>query len=134
MSNPTFRHGPIGFEVATSVEQFRLVAINADGKAEYAGADGPVFGAVTEKRDASDVFSSKDVAVHYGTAAVKLRVTGGDATAIKAGAPVFAAADGYAAGTGTVQVGVAARDGADDRVLTVLNGLPHVGAPVGAGE
>lgn len=131
MSNPTFRHGPIGFEVATSVEQFRLVAVNAEGKVEHAGADGPVFGAVTEKRDAANVMSTKDVAVHYGVAAVKLRVAGGDATAIKAGSPVFAAADGYASAAGTVKVGVAARDGSDDRVLTVLNGLPHAVAPSG---
>lgn len=132
MSNPTFRHGPIGYPVATSVDQFRLVAINADGNVEYASADGPVFGAVTEKRDASSVFSSKDVAVHYGTAAVKLHVAGGDATGIKAGDPVFAAADGYAAATGTVQVGVAAWNGEGDRVLTVLNKLPHAVAPTGA--
>lgn len=129
MSNPTFRHGPIGYPVATDVDQFRLVTINSEGKVEHAGADGPVFGAVTEKRDASNVLSAKDVAVHYGTAAVKLRVAGGDATSIKAGAPVYAAADGYAAATGTVQVGVAAWDGEGDRVLTVLNGLPAAEAP-----
>ena len=70
--------------------------------------------------------SAKDVAVHYGTAAVKLRVDGGGAAAaaIKAGDAVFAAADGKVAATGTVQVGVAAWNGEDDRVLTVLNGLP----------
>lgn len=130
MSNPTFRHGPIGFPVATAIEQFRLVSVNAEGKVEHAGADGPVFGAVTEKRDASNVMSSPDVAVHYGTAAVKLRVDG-DATAIKAGDPVYAADNGYAAASGTVQVGIAARNGEDDRVLTVLNGLPHAAAPAG---
>lgn len=132
MSNPTFRHGPIGYPVETIVEQFRLVAINAEGNVTHASAEGPVFGAVTENRDASNVFSSKDVAVHYGVSAVKLRVAGGDATAIKAGSPVFAAADGHASGTGTVQVGVAARDGEDDRVLTVLNGLPSAVSPSGA--
>lgn len=130
MSNPTFRHGPIGFPVATAVEQFRLVSINADGKVEHAAAEGPVFGAVTEKRDASNVMSSPDVSVHYGTAAVKLRVDG-DASGIKAGDPVFAAANGHAAASGSVQVGVAARDGEGDRVLTVLNGLPHAAAPAG---
>lgn len=138
MSNPTFRHGPIGYGVVNTVDQFRLVRLvpgekpGNDAKVEYADADGPVFGAVTEKRDANDVMSSKDVAVHYGTAAVKLRVAGGDATAIKAGAPVYAAADGYAAATGTVQVGVAAWNGEGDRVLTVLNGLPQAAAPTGA--
>lgn len=123
MSNPTFRQGPIGFEVAAAVEQFRLVTVNADGKVEHAGAEGPVFGAVTEKRDAADPRSSEQVAVHYGVAAVKLEVEG-DATAINAGAPVFAAADGKASDVGTVQVGVAARSGEGTRVLVVLNGLP----------
>lgn len=127
MSNPTFRQGPIGFEVESKIEQFRLVTVNENGKVEHASADGAVFGAVTEKRDAENHASSNQVAVHYGVAAVKIEVDG-DAAAIKAGAPVFAAADGKAAATGTIQVGVAARDGADTRVLTVLNGLPHSGA------
>lgn len=126
MSNPTFRQGPIGFEVESKVDQFRLVTVNENGKVEHASADGAVFGAVTEKRDAESHFSSNQVAVHYGVAAVKLEVDG-DATAINAGAPVFAAADGKASATGTVQVGVAARSGTDTRVLTVLNGLPVSG-------
>jgi len=134
MSNPTYRHGPIGYGVVNTVDQFRLAKLvpgtkpGADVKVEFAGATGPVFGAVTERRDATNVMSAKDVAVHYGTSAVKLRVVGGDATAIKAGSPVFAAADGYVAATGTVLVGVAAWNGEDDRVLTVLNGLPAAGA------
>lgn len=138
MSNPTFRHGPISYGVVNTVDQFRLVRLvpgdkpGNDVKVEFASAEGPVFGVVTEKRDAANVMSSSSVAVHYGESGVKLRVAGGDATGIKAGSPVFAAADGYAASTGTVQVGVAAWNGEGDTVLTVLNKLPHAVVPTGA--
>lgn len=124
MSNPTFVQGPITFEAAQSLEKFTLVAVNSDGKVAPATAAGPVFGAVTEKADPALTTLPSHIAVHYGVAAVKLKVAGGDATGIKAGAAVFAAADGEVSATGTVKVGVAARDGEGDRVLTVLNGLP----------
>ena len=120
MSNPTFRSGPITFEAAAKLEKFRLVTI-ADGKVKHADATGGVFGAVTEKADPNNNALPTNIAVHIGPASVKLEVDGGDASAIKAGAAVFAAADGKVAATGTVQVGVAAWDGEGDRVLTVLN-------------
>lgn len=129
MSNPTFVSGPISFPAAVALEKFRLVTVNADGALEYAGAAGPVFGAVTEKADPANHALPTTVAVHYGTSAVKLTVAGGDAAAIKAGDGVFAAANGEAAATGTVLVGVAARDGDGTRVVTVLNQLPA--APAG---
>lgn len=132
MSNPTFKHGPITFPAAQSLEKFTLVTVNADGAVAPAGATGAVFGAVTEKADPENAALPTDIAVHYGTAVVKLRVAGGDATGIKAGAAVFAAAAGEAAATGTVQVGVAARNGEGDRVLTVLNNLPTAAAAAGA--
>ncbi|MFR9870195.1 hypothetical protein ACL1AW_12220 [Corynebacterium striatum] len=120
MSNPTFRSGPITLEAAAKLEKFRLVTV-ADGKVKHAAATGGVFGAVTEKADPKNNALPTNIAVHIGPAAVKLEVDGGDAKAIKAGAAVFAAADGKVAATGTVQVGVAAWDGEGDRVLTVLN-------------
>lgn len=120
MSNPTFRSGPITFEAAAKLEKFRLVTV-ADGKVKHAAATGGVFGAVTEKADPNNNALPTNIAVHIGPASVKLEVDGGDASAIKAGAAVFAAADGKVAATGTVQVGVAAWDGEGDRVLTVLN-------------
>ncbi|MGZ0652235.1 hypothetical protein [Corynebacterium striatum] len=120
MSNPTFRSGPITFEAAAKLEKFRLVTV-ADGKVKHAAATGGVFGAVTEKADPKNNALPTNIAVHIGPAAVKLEVDGGDAKAIKAGAAVFAAADGKVAATGTVQVGVAAWDGEGDLVLTVLN-------------
>lgn len=120
MSNPTFRSGPITFEAAAKLEKFRLVTVE-DGKVKHAAATGGVFGAVTEKADPKNNALPTNIAVHIGPAAVKLEVDGGDAKAIKAGAAVFAAADGKVAATGTVQVGVAAWDGEGDRVLTVLN-------------
>lgn len=126
MSNPVYRLGPITKEAATKVEQGRLVTIDGEGKVKHAAASGAIFGAVTEKRDPDNVLSAKTVAVHYGPAVVRLAVEG-DAAAIKAGAAVYAAADGKAAASGEVQVGVAVEDGANDRVLTVLNSLPIAG-------
>lgn len=128
MSNPTFVQGPITFPAAQTLEKFTLVTVNADGALEPAATDGAIFGAVTEKADPKNNALPTHVAVHYGVSAVKLKVAGGDATAIKAGAAVFAAANGEVAASGSVQVGVAAWDGAGDRVLTVLNGLPAAAA------
>lgn len=126
MSNPVYRLGPITKEVASKVEQGRLVTVDGEGKVKHAGAEGAIFGAVTEKRDPESVLSAKTVAVHYGPAVVRLAVAG-EAKEIKAGAAVFAAADGKAAKSGSVQVGVAVEDGENGRVLTVLNSLPVVG-------
>lgn len=117
MSNPTFRSGPISFNVAEDVNQFRLVTVTKDG-VKHAGAEGAVFGAVSETRKAAD---GLNVAVHYGVAAVKIET----ADEFAAGDAVFAAADGKAAKTGTVQAGVAARPSRDGFVVTILNGLPH---------
>ncbi len=125
MSNPTFRQGPITFPIASDVEKFRLVTVNAEGKIAHAAADGAIFGAVTEKgRLAPEAAGAPDLAVHYGVAAVKLETT----DAIKAGAAVYAAADGKVAASGTVQVGVAVRATENKKTLTVLNGLPHAAA------
>ncbi|EGT5594916.1 hypothetical protein B7O34_10215 [Corynebacterium striatum] len=120
MSNPTFVQGPFTYPAAAKLEKFRLVTI-ADGKVKHAAATGGVFGAVTEKADPKNNALPTNIAVHTGPAAVKLEVDGGDASAIKAGAAVFAAADGKVAATGTVQVGVAVWDGEGDRVLTRLS-------------
>lgn len=125
MSNPVYTGGPIGYEAATRVEKGHLVAIK-DGKVKHAGAEGAIFGAVTEIADPKDQLRPDNVAVHYGNVAVKL-VVDGDAKAIKAGAAVFAATDGKAAATGTVQVGVAVRDGENGKILTILNNLPVAG-------
>ena len=127
MSNPVFTGGPIGFEVASKVEKGHLVAANAEGKVAHAGAEGGILGAVTEIADPSTVLRPDDVAVHYGTSAVKLVAAGGDASVFKIGDAVFAAANGEVADTGTIQVGVAVRNGENGKVLTVLNGLPVAG-------
>ncbi|MCT1819367.1 hypothetical protein M3B96_10495 [Corynebacterium propinquum] len=128
MSNPTFVQGPISCEVAQRVEKFTLVTLGDDGKIKPAGATGPVFGAVTEIGAPKSTGGKPDlkpdhVAVHYGPAAVKLKVAGGDASAFKPGKAVYAAANGEVSATGTSAIGVAVR-AAGDRVLTVLNGLP----------
>lgn len=127
MSNPTFVQGPITFEAAEKLEKFTLVTVNGEGKIAPAGATGGVIGAVTEIADPDNAAKPNHVAVHYGPAAVKLLVDGGDATAIKAGAAVFAAANGRVAAAGDVKVGIAVRDGEGERVLTVLNSLPAAG-------
>ena len=127
MSNPTFVQGPITFEAAEKLEKFTLVTVNGEGKIAPAGATGGGFGAVTEIADPDNAAKPNHVAVHYGPAAVKLLVDGGDATAIKAGAAVFAAANGRVAAAGDVKVGIAVRDGEGERVLTVLNSLPTAG-------
>jgi len=125
MSNPTFRHGPIGFDIANDLDKFRLVAVNGDGKIEYAKATGPVFGAITEQGRVDPIApGTTNIAVHYGVAAVKLETNG----SVKAGAAVFSAADGKVAATGTVQVGVAVRATEDGKTLTILNNLPFAGA------
>lgn len=128
MSNPTFRSGPISFPAKTDLRKFRLVKITADG-AEHAAATGPVFGAVTTSASASPASTTDDnvlhigdpnsAAVHIGPATVPLEVDG-DAAAIAPGAAVYAAADGKVAATGTVVVGVAARNGAGTTVKTTL--------------
>lgn len=125
MSNPTFRSGPIGFPIAEDTEKFRLVTIDKDGKIKHAAASGAVFGAVTETGRIKPEFAgAPTISVHYGVAAVKLETI----DTIKAGAAVFAAADGKVASTGSVQVGVAVRATADGLTLTILNGLPTAGA------
>lgn len=125
MSNPTFRSGPISFEIETDTEKFRLVTLGENGKIKHADAAGAVFGAVTESgRVEPQEPGASTIAVHYGDTAVKLETTG----AIKAGAAVFAAADGKASATGTVQVGVAVRATENNKTLTILNQLPAVAA------
>lgn len=122
MSNPTFVQGPITFEASARIEKFTLVTIDDDGKVKPAGADTSVFGAVTEIADPSITTKPTNIAVHYGSAAVKLRAS--DASAFKAGAPVYAGTDGTVSTSGALKVGVAVRAGEDGKVLTVLNGLP----------
>lgn len=125
MSNPTFRSGPISFPIAADTEKFRLVAVDENGKIKHAAADGAVFGAVTEAgRVTPEAPGASTIAVHYGDAAVKLETDG----KIKAGAAVFAAADGKVSASGSVQVGVAVRATENNMTLTILNGLPAAAA------
>ncbi len=124
MSNPTFKHGPIGFDIATDLDKFRVVALNEEGKIAYANGTGGALGVVTEtgRLEAKEP-GAKNIAVHYGTAAVKVETNG----EIKAGAAVYTAADGKVSATGTVKIGVAIRPTADGKTLTILNGLPTAG-------
>ncbi|AZA08705.1 capsid cement protein [Corynebacterium pseudopelargi] len=119
MSNPTFVQGPVTCKVnAEKIEKYRLVKLTSDG-IEYAGADAPVFGAVTEagakpvEREPGDLrVGLPDVlAVHTAPSVVPVACDAPES--VKAGAPVYAAAEGKVSNDGSVVVGVALRDGAE---------------------
>lgn len=138
MSNPTFRSGPISYKAEEDVTKFRLVQVGEDG-VKHAEAAGPVFGAVTENATAPKDEKPENtlalgapsiVAVHIGPATVPLEVDG-DAAEIKQGAAVYAAADGKVSTSGSLLVGVAARNGDGKTVRTTL--VTPVVAPASAG-
>ncbi|WKD60914.1 hypothetical protein CCICO_04385 [Corynebacterium ciconiae DSM 44920] len=119
MSNPKFVQGPVTCKVnAESIDKYRLVKLTSDG-IEYAGAEAPVFGAVTEagakttEREPGDLrFGRPDVlAVHTAPAVVPVACDAPES--VKAGAAVYAAADGKVSDSGSVVVGVALSDGAE---------------------
>ncbi|WP_151530536.1 MULTISPECIES: hypothetical protein [Corynebacterium] len=119
MSNPRFVQGPLTHKVAAaSIEKYRLVKLTSDG-IEYAGAEAPVFGAVTEagakavEREPGDLRVGRPdvLAVHTAPAVVPLACDAPEG--VKAGAAVFAAAEGKVAATGSVVVGVANKDGVE---------------------
>ena len=126
MSNPTFASGQLTREVASTVEQFRLVA-ETDGKIAHNGADAFPFGVVTEKATPAPNEQVGDVSLGYPS---KVRVgtvqcvtyvaTDADAGSIAQGADVYAAADGKVAASGTVKVGVADRASVAGRVRVHL--------------
>lgn len=138
MSNPTFRSGPISYKAEEDVTKFRLVQVGENG-VKHAEAAGPVFGAVTENASAPKDETPDNtlalgapgiVAVHIGPATVPLEVDG-DAAEIKQGTPVYAAADGKVSTSGSLFVGVAARNGDGKTVRTTL--VTPVIAPASAG-
>lgn len=138
MSNPTFRSGPISYKAEEDVTKFRLVQVGENG-VKHADASGPVFGAVTENAAAPKdeqptntlaIGAPGIVAVHIGPATVPLEVDG-DAVAIKQGTPIYAAADGKVSTSGSLLVGVAARNGDGKTVRTTL--VTPVIAPASAG-
>lgn len=113
MSNPTYASGNLTREAGAAVEQFRLVRL-VSGKVQHATADAVPFGAVTEAA-APDADREDNVLAHglpshvrVHTGQVVVPITTGD-TGFTDGDPVFAAADGKVAKTGTVGVGIADR-------------------------
>lgn len=112
MSNPTFSTGDLTREVSAKVEKFRLVK-TVDGKIQHSDATTFPYGAVTESaapeaREEGDVSYGlpRIVRVHTSQRVVKILSGASDAFAVDA--PVYAAADGQVAPTGTVQVGICA--------------------------
>ena len=112
MSNPTFRSGPISYKAEEDVTKFRLVQVGENG-VKHADASGPVFGAVTEN------------------AAAPKDEQPTNTLAIKQGTPIYAAADGKVSTSGSLLVGVAARNGDGKTVRTTL--VTPVIAPASAG-
>ena len=121
MSNPKFRLGPITVQAGDKLEKFRFVKLNGDGNAVHAGASDVPHGAVSEAAQsaaqvaAADASRPVDVALHI---AGVVDIETAD-TSIKRGAPIFVAADGKAAKSGTVQAGWA-ESAANGRVAVVL--------------
>ncbi|MCS5479828.1 hypothetical protein NYP18_09165 [Corynebacterium sp. YIM 101645] len=125
MSTPSFKTGPITYDVAEDVSKFRLVEVTAEG-VKHATAAGPVHGAIAENGYADpedhpgiDTVKAARVAVRMSPETTPVEVSG-DATAIEQGAPLYAAADGKVSATGTVLVGFATRPGYRGRVSVTL--------------
>lgn len=137
MSNPTFRSGPITFSAADEISKFRLVQVVEDG-VKHADASSAVFGAVAqnaspENSGAENSFVPGNphlVAVNIGPATMPVEVDG-DAQSIQQGSPLYAAADGKVAASGSTLVGFAARPGKSKTVETTLV-VPVAGG--GAGD
>lgn len=133
MSKKFYRQGPKTFPVKTgTIEKFRLVKVDSEG-ISYADASGPVWGAVAqtgakpEERAANDLTYGRPahLAVHTGPESVPLEVTSSP-EGIKAGAAVYADANGKVAASGNTLVGYAVEDGvAGDNFVTV-----HLVTPV----
>ena len=112
MSNPTFSTGDLTREVSALVEKFRLVK-TVDGKIEHSDAATFPYGAVTESaapeaREENDVNYGLPRIVRVHTSQRVVKILSGDTDAFAVDAPVYAAADGQVAPTGTVQVGICA--------------------------
>jgi len=112
MSNPTFSTGDLTREVSALVEKFHLVK-TVDGKIQHSDAATFPYGAVTESaapeaREENDVSYGLPRIVRVHTSQRVVKLLSGDADVFAVDAPVYAAADGQVAPTGTVQVGIAA--------------------------
>lgn len=112
MSNPTFSTGDLTREVSALVEKFRLVK-TVDGKIQHSDAATFPYGAVTESaapeaREENDVSYGLPRIVRVHTSQRVVKILSGATDAFAVDAPVYAAADGQVAPTGTVQVGICA--------------------------
>ena len=112
MSNPTFSTGDLTREVSALVEKFRLVK-TVDGKIQHSDATTFPYGAVTESaapeaREENDVSYGLPRIVRVHTSQRVVKILSGATDAFAVDAPVYAAADGQVAPTGTVQVGICA--------------------------
>lgn len=126
MSTPSFTAGPITYDVVEDVKKFRLVEVT-EGGVKHATAEGPVHGAIAENGHADpvdhpgiDTVKAARVAVRISPETLPIEVSG-DAEEVKQGSPLYAAADGKVAATGTVLVGFAARTGSRGRVSVALS-------------
>lgn len=128
MSNPTFGTGPITQKVATAVDKFHVVKLGATGIAPCGASDLP-YGAVTESGAPAAARTDNDLshglpsvlAVHRYGGVPLVKST---AVAFATGDPVYVAAAGAVAKTGTRCIGIAAKASAasDATVRTDLAG------------
>ena len=111
MSNAIYASGNVTREVKEAVKPFTLVKLNTDGTISPSDAKTFPYGAVSEEghpeSDNKSVISlyPSVVNVTVDSAIVKLNFTGADSSKLKAGADIFAAADGSVSDKGSVKVG-----------------------------
>ncbi|WP_368681037.1 DUF2190 family protein [Rhodococcus opacus] len=134
MSNPTFGTGPITQKVAAAVEKFHVVKLGASGISHSGASDLP-YGAVAQSGAPAAARTDNDLSHGLPSALAVHRVgvlplTKATAVAFATGEPVYAAAAGTVAKTGTHCVGIAVKASAasDATVRTDLAG-PFLPAP-----
>lgn len=119
MTNAVFTTGPVTKKVTAKVEKFRFVDLTADGVKHAAGTALP-YGYV---RQTAAPVARAEGDVSYGLPDIVAVVThqavvevATDEASFTVGAKVYAAADGKAAASGTIAVGLAEGDVANGRV------------------
>lgn len=132
MSNPTFSTGDLTREAGKKVDKFRLVKA-VDGKIEHSDATTFPLGVVTEAA-APEARTENDLAyglpriVRVGESQRVVKIMSGASDKFAVDAPVFAAADGKVAPSGTVKVGIA-HEASTGGLVTVHLFHPSVFAP-----
>lgn len=120
MTNAVFSTGPVTKEAAARVHKFRFVDLDAEGKVVEAAGKALPYGyvrqdAAPQARKTNDVSYGLPEFVAVATHQAVVEVETAEKS-FKVGAKVFAAAEGKAAATGTIAVGLAEGDVRNGRV------------------